>query len=320
MEYIARWNERIFSYCQQVEQQMKEKEAKAEKKWQLTALIDSMKDIISRMEQGDVWEPFDINTPEAITYQFTYPNGKNGDIDMYIANRYGQVEQVDAVQYSVSLPTAHKEQILLLEYIYAHSPHNDIPRNELDQFLCDYNLGHRLRQYCDTYLTLKEGYSSSETEAEKMRRLNNEKIRSKAMEVTNDYMQAIRCERNKVYAEIVERGLASAQWVSEQKAYLIVKNLYPDTIFQYHAEWLGDQSLDIYIPSRKIGIEYQGKQHFERVDFFGGDEGLRQTLIRDESKRKKCIDSGITLIEWRYDAPLTEEYIKDKISEAGHQN
>ena len=299
---------------------MKEKEAKAEKKRQLTALIDSMKDIISRMEQGDVWEPFDINTPEAITYQFTYPNGKNGDIDMYIANRYGQVEQVDAVQYSVSLPTAHKEQILLLEYIYAHSPHNDIPRNELDQFLCDYNLGHRLRQYCDTYLTLKEGYSSSETEAEKMRRLNNEKIRSKAMEVTNDYMQAIRCERNKVYAEIVERGLASAQWVSEQKAYLIVKNLYPDTIFQYHAEWLGDQSLDIYIPSRKIGIEYQGKQHFERVDFFGGDEGLRQTLIRDESKRKKCIDSGITLIEWRYDAPLTEEYIKDRISEAGHQN
>ena len=61
-------------------------------------------------------------------------------------------------------------------------------------------------------------------------------------------------------------------WLTLEKRnnlFKVVKKEYPDALYQYHSEWLGRQSLDIYIPSLRIGIEYQGIQHYEAVDYFG---------------------------------------------------
>ena len=52
--------------------------------------------------------------------------------------------------------------------------------------------------------------------------------------------------------------------------------------------WLGMKSLDIYIPKYNIAIEYQGKQHFMPLDFFGGEKGYKETIKRDEEKFKLC--------------------------------
>ena len=70
----------------------------------------------------------------------------------------------------------------------------------------------------------------------------------------------------------------------------IAKSLYRDAVFQYHEDWLGRQSLDVYIPRLNLGIEYQGIQHYEPVEFFGGEDGLRSRKELDQRKRAKCAD------------------------------
>ncbi len=49
-------------------------------------------------------------------------------------------------------------------------------------------------------------------------------------------------------------------------------------------------------------IEFQGKQHYEVVDFFNGDIGLQERLANDELKKKYCISHCIDLLEVKYDS------------------
>jgi hypothetical protein len=52
---------------------------------------------------------------------------------------------------------------------------------------------------------------------------------------------------------------------------------------------------------QKSCIEYDGRQHFEPIDFFGGNDGLKYIQINDAIKNKYCEDNGIKLIRIRYD-------------------
>lgn len=59
--------------------------------------------------------------------------------------------------------------------------------------------------------------------------------------------------------------------------------------------------MDVFIPSINVGIEYQGLQHYEEIDFFGGKTSLEERKKLDEIKKQKCSEQGIKLIEWKYD-------------------
>ena len=52
-------------------------------------------------------------------------------------------------------------------------------------------------------------------------------------------------------------------------------------------------------------IEYQGKQHYEASQKFGGKKGLYQQQYNDNQKRRFCALHGFTLIE----IPYTEEHL-----------
>lgn len=54
-------------------------------------------------------------------------------------------------------------------------------------------------------------------------------------------------------------------------------------------------------------IEYQGRQHYEPSQKFGGKRGFYQQQFNDNKKRRYCALNGITLIE----IPYTDE---DQIS------
>ena len=49
-----------------------------------------------------------------------------------------------------------------------------------------------------------------------------------------------------------------------------------------------------------ILIEYQGKQHYEPIDFYGGIEGLQKQQLRDNQKREYCLSHNIPLYEISY--------------------
>ena len=53
-------------------------------------------------------------------------------------------------------------------------------------------------------------------------------------------------------------------------------------------EWLKSQRFDLWLPELNAAIEYNGKQHYEPVDFFGGREGYELTLERDLLKKQKA--------------------------------
>lgn len=60
-------------------------------------------------------------------------------------------------------------------------------------------------------------------------------------------------------------------------------------------------------------IEYDGKQHFEPIDFFGGVQGFEKTKKRDEIKNTYCITHNIPLLRIPY--TLSFDDIKNKLYE-----
>ena len=79
-------------------------------------------------------------------------------------------------------------------------------------------------------------------------------------------------------------------------------------------KWLGRQSLDFYLPQYNIAIECQGRQHFEKVNAFGGEEGFLKTQERDKRKYDLCKEQSIKLLYYtheHYDTFLGEELIKE---------
>ncbi len=94
-------------------------------------------------------------------------------------------------------------------------------------------------------------------------------------------------------------------WISETYLFYQLKEKFPAEKIIQHGKphWLNKQHLDIYFPERKIGIEYQGKQHFEPVEYFGGVEAYKKQIDRDNEKRIICEnnDCHIIYVNDKYD-------------------
>lgn len=53
---------------------------------------------------------------------------------------------------------------------------------------------------------------------------------------------------------------------------------------------------DFYLPDNNTAIEFQGRQHFEEVSYFGGAEGFKETVLKDQIKENYCKSNFIKLI------------------------
>ena len=70
----------------------------------------------------------------------------------------------------------------------------------------------------------------------------------------------------------------------EYTIYYYLKKVFNDAINSYKASFLGTTEIDIFIPSKKIGVEYDGIWH---------------KIERDVKKDRTCIENGITLVRVR---------------------
>lgn len=61
-------------------------------------------------------------------------------------------------------------------------------------------------------------------------------------------------------------------------------------------------SYDFYIPDQNILIEYQGIQHYEPVDYFGGEAKLKLQQKHDKMKADYAKNNGYSLIAVPYTA------------------
>ncbi len=119
-----------------------------------------------------------------------------------------------------------------------------------------------------------------------------------------------RLERTKIRTELTAEDIIKPKWKHELSLFRAVRKKYPDTLYQYRPEWLGRQSLDIFIPSLQTAIEYQGIQHYLPVEFFGGEEALLQRQELDRQKKQLCEENRVRLIEWSYEIEPTAGNIK----------
>jgi len=135
-------------------------------------------------------------------------------------------------------------------------------------------------------------------------------------------------ERENPFLEIVEEILREGEnllrenhnlprigegWVSEMQLYDLVKSIFAEA--QHHAtpEWVRPLHLDVFVPSIKLAFEYQGRQHFEPIEFFGGEQAFKNIQRRDKRKKLKCASNGVVLIEWLYDEPINRKVLEEKL-------
>lgn len=118
-----------------------------------------------------------------------------------------------------------------------------------------------------------------------------------------------------LYRESIGMPKVGEGWISETELfYKITDNFKNDEVIHHASpQWLGRQHLDIYFTKYNIAIEYQGAQHYEPIDFFGGQEAFEKTVERDKRKKYLCKKYKCHLIYVRKGYDLQE--IINKINE-----
>ncbi len=108
-------------------------------------------------------------------------------------------------------------------------------------------------------------------------------------------------------------------WRCEEKIYVILREIYPDKIIRRHdRRTLKGLELDFNLPELRLGIEYDGEQHFNRElceKVFKSN--FDSQVSRDRRKDKLCKKKNIKLLRIKYDEPLTKTHIKNKLKSMG---
>ena len=106
------------------------------------------------------------------------------------------------------------------------------------------------------------------------------------------------------------------KWISETILYQIVKEIFNEReiIFHYRGRELEGLEIDIFIPSLKLGFEYQGQQHFKAIEHWGGKEGLEKRVENDNRKKHLCKLAGYHLVEIFHYDDLTNNTVLNKVS------
>jgi transposase-like protein len=67
---------------------------------------------------------------------------------------------------------------------------------------------------------------------------------------------------------------------------------------------------DFFLPKKNIAIEFNGRQHYQAVEYFGGEKEFMKQLERDQAKRNFCLKENIFLLEIKYDQNI-ENILKE---------
>lgn len=69
---------------------------------------------------------------------------------------------------------------------------------------------------------------------------------------------------------------------------------------------------DFYLPDCNVCIEFDGRQHYEPVERFGGEEALKLTQYHDSIKNNYCMSNGLMLLRigfWNDDSESIQQIL-----------
>ncbi len=91
----------------------------------------------------------------------------------------------------------------------------------------------------------------------------------------------------------------------EEDIFIFLKN--ENINFEYRKKdfkWLKNKrnlEIDFYLPDYNVAIECQGIQHFQPIDFFGGEKAFSSQVKNDLLKKKLCEENGVNLFYYGKD-------------------
>lgn len=102
---------------------------------------------------------------------------------------------------------------------------------------------------------------------------------------------------------IAGQGCPKCRLKEQSKLYERLKNALPGIEIIYEAdkiEWLKPQRFDIYFPKYNIAVEYNGIQHYQAVQNWGGELYFQRQIEWDKRKREKSKINNCNLFEIKY--------------------
>lgn len=258
--------------------------------------IKALKPLVKLVEKKCYW--IDIRSiPQFIEFEYIYPNESIGDMIKCILEEYGETYEVGVKKWYGKISKKHIE---LLEMFSDEAVIITQDNRFLNLFL-----DHHTPSILSTKLKKRNTTQS-----------HHFNIFKSIKQILHEHKLESKVKRRDFYAQLVKSGQSTHKWKSEAQLYILTVSLYPDAIFQYQPEWLGIQSLDIYIPSLSIAIEYQGIQHYKPVDHFGGEKHFVHRQANDRKKKELCVENGVKLIEWSYVEPINETNLRSFLERA----
>lgn len=95
----------------------------------------------------------------------------------------------------------------------------------------------------------------------------------------------------------------------------VLQRISTEYIREYKFDELGQKRFDFYLPELNAVIEYDGEQHFEPVELWGGEENLKKVQESDKIKDEFCASESIGILRipyWEIDkiSILVEDFIE----------
>lgn len=166
---------------------------------------------------------------------------------------------------------------------------------------------------------VKKTSTSRSIFAEKVQYFSIPRYIKKESEITKIKDQLLEDAKNNKFPDIerITYDLTKYKWKSEELMYECVKKVFKGkkVIHQYRPYYLRQMSYDVFVCGKNLAFEYQGKQHFEPIEIFGGEENFLKQQKRDELKKELSKKNNIKLIYINYWEDITVELIKEKVKE-----
>lgn len=113
--------------------------------------------------------------------------------------------------------------------------------------------------------------------------------------------------------DLILKKVIPSKWKSEHEMFTIIKDRFLTARLHASPSWLAPQHLDVYIEDLNLAFEYQGEQHFNSIEYFGGEEALQKRIKLDKRKKELCEVNGVRLIEWMFTEPVTKLELERKL-------